>query len=112
MHPRIPDTEKFVERVDGDKETTEQKTIEGLRNNFRVEVHRGARIVLRIGVLCLGAIVLVRIWHMIGPAYYRWLDEPDISSIDKMLFSSAFGGAALNYLKEMMLPARKEDAKE
>ena len=38
----------------------------------------------------------------------RWLTDPEIQSMDKMLFSSAFGGLVLGYLKELMAPIKKD----
>lgn len=112
MLPKIPENDTLLVLTQKGKEDTELDTLEGLRNDFRKEVHKTARRLLKVGSACLGAIILVRIWHLIGPLRCRWLEEVDIASIDKMLFSSAFGGAALNYVKEMMLPRGKEESKD
>lgn len=73
----------------------------------RNEVHALAVWALRFGALVLAAIVLVRVWHLAGPDSWRWLGNDELQSIDKMLFSSAFGGLVLGYLKEIMQPLKK-----
>ena len=55
---------------------------------------------LRLGAYILAALLVVRFWHLIGPSWGRWLSEGDLQAMDKMLFSSAFGGFVLSYLKD------------
>lgn len=73
----------------------------------RNEVHAIAVRALRFGATVLAAIVVVRVWHLAGPESCRWLGDNELQSIDKMLFSSAFGGLVFGYLKEIMHPLQK-----
>lgn len=89
--------------------SAEENALEGLRDEIRIEVHYHVKVLLKFGMYCLIAVLFIRLWHLIGPYRCRWLQPDDISSLDKMLFSSAFGGAALNYIKSLMLPGQKSD---
>lgn len=86
----------------GGLERKEENALEDGEKKVRKEVHAIAVQALRFGALVIGVIVLVRVWHIISPTDLRWLSELDTQSIDKMLFSSAFGGLVLGYLKETM----------
>lgn len=85
----------------------EAQTIEDGATKVRREVHAIAVWTLRFGAIIIGCLILIRVWHLVGPAGVRWLDNDDLQSIDKMLFSSAFGGMALGYLKEILRPLPK-----
>lgn len=80
----------------------EQKAIEGIETEVKRIVIWG----LRLGAALLFIVILVRAWHLIGPVSCHWLTAVDIQSIDKMLFSSAFGGMVLNYLRESLSKQR------
>ncbi len=62
---------------------------------------------LRFGAALLGCLVLVRFVHLAAPEAWRWLGPEDLQGIDKMLFSSAFGGVILGYLKDIMKPIKR-----
>lgn len=79
----------------------EQKTLTG-REKVQNEVHDLAIWGLRFGALLILALFGVRIWHLIAPVDWRWLWGSELESIDKMLFSSAFGGLVLGYLRSVM----------
>lgn len=68
------------------------------------EIHGIAIRALRFGAAMIAALVLVRLWHMAAPECWRWLTDADLQGMDKILFSSAFGGLVLSYLKEIMKP--------
>lgn len=92
----------------------EAKVLEDPKEKVQKEVHSLAIKALRFGAILFAALIVVRFWHLAGPhdvlGYaVRWLTEPEIQSIDKMLFSSAFGGLVLGYLKEIMSPIKKND---
>jgi hypothetical protein len=90
----------------------EKDALEDGAHLVRKEVHSIAVTALRFGAWLLASIILIRVWHLAGPseiagAHLRWLTETELQSIDKMLFSSAFGGLVLGYLKEIMAPTKK-----
>lgn len=85
----------------------EADTLEDGPKKVRDEVHRITILALRVGAFIIGSVIVVRVCHVVLPDYCRWLSEIDIQSIDKMLFSSAFGGLVLGYLKEIMQPLNK-----
>jgi hypothetical protein len=91
-----------------DMERKEEQALEDASNRVRKEVHKIALYVLRFGAGILLTILVVRVWHLIGPSWWRWLSDLDIQNIDKMLFSSAFGGIVFGYLKEIMRPIDKK----
>lgn len=97
--PPLPETLKLARK--------EETALEDGSAKVRNEVHSIAVRALRFGAGLLAAIVLVRVWHLGSPACWRWLADGDLQSIDKMLFSSAFGGLVLGYLKEIMRPINK-----
>lgn len=66
----------------------------------RSEMQRLVVGALRLGAYILAALLVVRFWHLVGPSWARWLSEGDLQAMDKMLFSSAFGGFVLSYLKD------------
>lgn len=70
---------------------------------LRVEVHRVVKWSLRVGAFALGLLVLVRFWHLGAPETWRWLSEYDLQGMDKILFSSAFGGFVLTYLRDSIM---------
>lgn len=91
----------------------EQKTLEDPKAKVQKEVHSLAIFALRFGATLFAALIVIRFWHLAGPHSMfgycvRWLTEPEIQSMDKMLFSSAFGGLVLGYLKEIMAPIKKD----
>lgn len=89
----------------------EQALVDG-RVGVQTELHAIAKRYLRYGAFLIAALVTVRFWHVAGPHTIfgwstRWLTEAELQSMDKMLFSSAFGGLVLGYLKEIMQPSKK-----
>lgn len=90
----------------------EAKVLEDPKEKVQKEVHTLAIKALRFGAVLFATLIVVRFWHLAGPPQVfgyttRWLTDPEIQSIDKMLFSSAFGGLVLGYLKELMAPIKK-----
>lgn len=83
----------------------EQTALEGeIRNEANRLLLKG----LRWGTYILFAVIAIRVWHLvgfnqIGEFKLKWLSTEDVQSIDKMLFSSAFGGAVISYLKDKIL---------
>lgn len=77
------------------------------RRGAHNEVYRLTMWALRFGAIILGAMVVVRLWHLLGPYDTRWLKAEDVNAIDKMLFSGALGGLVLGHLKEIMKPLDK-----
>jgi hypothetical protein len=91
----------------------EKKTLEDPKEKVQKEVHSLAIFALRFGAILFAALIVIRFWHLAGPHSMfgycvRWLTDPEIQSMDKMLFSSAFGGLVLGYLKELMAPIKKD----
>ncbi|KTC53798.1 hypothetical protein AO269_08385 [Pseudomonas putida] len=91
----------------------EQKVLEDPKEKVQKEVHSLAIWALRFGALLFAVLVVVRFWHLAGPHTLlghcvRWLNDSELQSMDKMLFSSAFGGLVLGYLKEVMAPIKKD----
>lgn len=82
------------------------------RRGAHNEVYRLTIKALRFGAILLGAMAVVRLWHLLGPyeigsVKVRWLTTEDVNAIDKMLFSGALGGLVLGHLKEIMKPLDK-----
>lgn len=84
----------------------EENVLEDGIRAVQKEIHAIVVWALRGGALALGLLVLVRLWHMGAPLCWRWLEPYNLQEIDKMLFSSAFGGVVLSYLKEIMRPLK------
>lgn len=93
------------------KEEKNWDELEGRRGAHK-EVYRITIKALKFGAWILGVMVVVRLWHLLGPyelwSYKaRWLTTEDVNAIDKMLFSGALGGLVLGHLKEIMKPLDK-----
>lgn len=89
--------------------TKEQEMLEGATpKHVRREVHRIVIYALRVGAVLLGILLTIRFWHLAGPSMCRWLSDTDIQSIDKMLFSSAFGGAVISYIQSILAGPKEE----
>lgn len=73
---------------------------------LRDEIHRLVIYALRFGAVLLGAMISVRFWHLGAPDCLRWLSETEVQSMDKMLFSSAFGGFVFGYIRDALLKGR------
>lgn len=73
----------------------------------RSEIQRLVIYALRLGAIILGGLLLVRFWHLGSPTGWRWLTDMEVQSIDKMLFSSAFGGFVFSYLKDSIFKGQK-----
>ena len=43
------------------------------------------------------AVLVVRLWHVVSPTNWRWLDTVQIASLDKLLFSGTIGTALGKY---------------
>ncbi|MHC9012608.1 hypothetical protein ACYX79_13405 [Stenotrophomonas rhizophila] len=69
---------------------------------IRSEMQRLVVRALRLGAIILGTLLVVRFWHLAAPSGLRWLTDVELQAMDKMLFSSAFGGFVLTYLKDAM----------
>jgi hypothetical protein len=87
----------------------EERVLEDPTIKVKKEVHSLTIQALRFGAILLAALVIVRFWHMAGPPEIlgqttRWLTENELQSMDNMLFSSAFGGLVLGYLRETLKP--------
>lgn len=88
----------------------EEHALEDPTAKVKKEVHTLTIRALRFGAMLLAALVVVRFWHLAGPPAVlgqtlRWLSEDELQSMDNMLFSSAFGGLILAYLRETLRPA-------
>jgi len=75
--------------------------------HVRATIHEIAVWALRVGAAILMLVMLVRVWHLIGPTYawgikWRWLPPEELQAIDKMLFSSAFGGIVIKYIGDIL----------
>lgn len=68
----------------------------------RTTIHELTVIILWFGAAVLLCIFAVRAWHLIGPMKCRWLPPEELQSIDKMLFSSAFGGIVIKYIGDIL----------
>jgi len=91
----------------------EEEVLSEGKSAVQKELHSIAKKALRYGAFLIAALVTVRFWHVAGPHSFlgycvRWLSESELQSMDKMLFSSAFGGLILGYLKEIMQPIKKD----
>jgi hypothetical protein len=82
----------------------EEQELVAARNGVRKEIHSLVLWALRLGGFLLAALITIRFWHLGAPESLRWLSDTDTQSIDKMLFSSAFGGLVLNYLRSVIEP--------
>lgn len=83
----------------------EQNALEG---EIKKEFNRLLVLGLRWGAYILFAVIVIRVWHLVGinqicGIHLKWLSPEELQSIDKMLFSSAFGGAVISYLKDTVL---------
>ncbi|WP_301585630.1 hypothetical protein [Halomonas alkaliantarctica] len=96
----------------------EREELEGPSpKTVRRHAHQITSWALWFAAILIACIISVRFWHLIGPEQIkgvslRWLNAEDLQGIDKMLFSSAFGGAALAYIKHVMIEGAAEDAQE
>jgi len=70
---------------------------------MRSEIHRLVIWALRFGAGILGILLVVRFWHLAAPVAWRWLSDTEVQSMDKMLFSSAFGGFVFSYLRDSVM---------
>lgn len=73
---------------------------QAFEREVRSEIKRLVIYALRLGAVVLGVMLVVRFWHLAAPSSWRWLSDPEVQSMDKMLFSSAFGGFVFSYLKD------------
>ncbi|OXY83498.1 hypothetical protein [Oceanimonas doudoroffii] len=86
----------------------EQEALENGRTQVQTELHKLVRYSLRFGAVLIGALICVRFWHLGSPEAWRWLSDEDVQGIDKMLFSSAFGGVVITYLKDVLSPQQQK----
>lgn len=103
-----PNIENYPSSSDCNAQNEEKSLFEVQRENLQKETHRIIVWALRVGALVIGILIIIRFWHLAGPHAYRWLDDVEIQNMDKMLFSSAFGGLVLGYLKEILLPLKSK----
>lgn len=80
----------------------EDKLAKEHRKAIKIELHKVVVMAIRLGAIMIFILLVIRLWHIAAPSDWRWLSEVDIQGIDKMLFSSAFGGFVLSYLKEVI----------
>jgi hypothetical protein len=96
----------------------EQNSLEGPSpKTVRRTAHQITSFALWFAASLIAIIISVRFWHLIGPEQFQgmplqWLSAEDLQGIDKMLFSSAFGGAALAYIKHVMIEGAEQDARD
>ncbi|MCL8306361.1 hypothetical protein [Pseudomonas putida] len=106
--PELPEDAPWLKdkKSQAVKEEKNWDELEGRRGAHK-EIYRITMWALRFGAVILGAMVIVRLWHLLGPYDSRWLEVEDVNAIDKMLFSGALGGLVLGHLKEIMKPLDK-----
>ncbi|SMD13866.1 hypothetical protein [Pseudomonas sp. URIL14HWK12:I5] len=95
------------------KAQKEESVLEDPKQKVQKEVHSLAIYAIRFGAILFAVLILVRFWHLAGPGSIfglstRWLSDTELQSMDKMLFSSAFGGLILGYMKDLMGPSKKD----
>lgn len=90
------------ELLDTKKSQKEQDTLEGGKKSIQLDFLTIFKWFLRAGALMLLILFIVRFAHLVLPHTWRWLCPDDINKIDSMLFSSAFGGAILAYLRDFV----------
>lgn len=88
--------------LDSSTSQQEQNSLEGRKKNIQLDFLSIFKWFLRVGALMLIALIAVRFAHLVIPHTWRWLCPDDINKIDSMLFSSAFGGAILAYLRDFV----------
>ncbi len=89
------------------RRSKKEETVLVSKEHVQSELHSLVIIFLKIGAGILLVLVAVRVLHLVIPPCYRWLPVDDLNAIDKMLFSGAFGGLVLSYLKELISSEKK-----
>ena len=77
------------------------------REFFREEeikdlTHKLLKIVIRGLFIIVAALFVIRIYHMAVPSGWKWLNESQLNSIDKFLYSGAFGGLLGKYSNKIL----------
>jgi hypothetical protein len=90
-----PDAQALKERkayARGDLQRHEEK---------KQAVHSVSILFLQLFALALCIVFLIRIYHLITPLSWRWLDRDDIQTLDYLLFSGVIGGIIGGHLKQI-----------
>lgn len=101
------DAKRLSPPESGDARAHEEKILlENERRGVQTRIHRIVRYFLYFGSFLLAALIFIRFWHIGAPECWRWLSNEDVQGMDKMLFSSAFGGVVITYLKDVLTPKK------
>ena len=95
--------------IDADKSLQEVQEIfaknnAGRQENLKAEIHWIFIWLLRVAAVILGALFIVRVWHMVAPINSTWLNNEQIQEIDALalVFSGAVGGYVAKYLESIL----------
>ena len=77
------------------------------REFFREEeikdlTHKLLKIVIWGLFIIVAALFVIRIYHMAVTSRWKWLNESQLNSIDKFLYSGAFGGLLGKYSNKIL----------
>ena len=77
------------------------------RELFREEeikdlTHKLLKIVIWELFIIVAALFVIRIYHMAVTSGWKWLNESQLNSIDKFLYSGAFGGLLGKYSNKIL----------
>lgn len=77
------------------------------REFFREEeikdlTHKLLKIIIWGLFIIVAALFVIRIYHMAVPSGWKWLNESQLNSIDKFLYSGAFGGLLGKYSNKIL----------
>lgn len=84
----------------------DEKRTESLKQTIHGAVVWMVRVAAFVGLL----VFIARMWHLISPDCWSWLDTDRIHKIDQLLFSGALGGLIVKYL-EQAVPTNGKNGK-
>lgn len=71
---------------------------------MKAAIHKILTIVLWIGFAISAIIIILRVWHLLVPHYWRWFTTEQTEYLDnliRLIFSGAIGGFATKYFNSV-----------
>lgn len=68
-------------------------------NSLKQNLHRVFVGFLWVAAFSFFIVLIIRIYHLIAPGGWCWIDERGIQGIDKLIFSGTIGGFVGRYFK-------------
>jgi len=82
----------------------EEKELFDIRNDAKINKHKNIVLIISIYLMFLIATIaiIIRAFHLFAPSTWTWLNENELNTFDKLIFSGVIGGVLTKYSSKVI----------